>query len=83
MQDATRKPGSDGPLDGGNMNVVLCEGDTVVRNAGPWTPTVHRYLRYLYVAGIDWVPRPVETMLGADGEPNRERLSYLHGDVPV
>ncbi len=83
MQGATGKPGLDGPLDGGNMNVVLREGDTVVRNAGPWTPTVHRYLRYLQVAGIDWVPRPIETSPGADGEPVRERLSYVHGDVPV
>jgi len=82
VQGATSKPGLDGPLDGGNMNVVLREGDTVMRNAGPWTPTVHRYLRYLQVAGIDWVPRPLEISLGADGEPVRERLSYLHGDVP-
>jgi hypothetical protein len=65
------------------MNAVVREGDTVVRDAGPWTPTVHRYLRYLHVAGIDWVPRPVDISLGADGEPERERLSYLHGDVPV
>jgi len=53
-----------------------------VRNAGPWTPTVHRYLRYLQVAGIDWVPRPIDISLGADGEPVQERLSYVHGDVP-
>lgn len=83
MQGATGKPGLDGPLDGGSMNAVVREGDTVVRNAGPWTPTVHRYLRYLQVAGIDWVPRPLESSLGAGGEPDRERLSYIHGDVPV
>lgn len=71
---------TDGPLGGGNMNVVYREGDTVVRDAGPWTPTVHRYLDYLHLAGIDWVPRPVEVMLGA---PERERLSYLPGDVPA
>jgi len=65
------------------MNVVYREGDTVVRDAGPWTPTVHRYLDYLRLAGIDWVPRPVEVMLGANGEPERERLSYLPGDVPA
>jgi hypothetical protein len=83
VQGERGKPGLDGPLDGGSMNAVLREGDTVVRNAGPWTPTVHRYLRYLQVAGIDWVPRPLESSLGADGEPDRERLSYIHGDVPV
>jgi len=74
---------SDRPLTGGNMNTVVREGDTVVRNAGPWTTTVHRYLRYLHMAGVDWVPRPVEASLGVDGHPDRERLTYLHGDVPV
>jgi len=84
VQGATGKPGLHSrPLGGGNMNAVFRKGDTVVRNAGPWTPTVHRYLQYLHVAGIDWVPRPVEINLGADGEPARERLSYIHGDVPV
>lgn len=73
----------DGPLGGGNMNVVYREGDTVVRGAGPWTPTVHRYLDYLRLAGIDWVPRPIELMLDTRGEPERERLSYLPGDVPA
>ena len=65
------------------MNVVFREGDTVLRNAGPWTPTVHRYLRYLEVAGIDWIPRPIDIRTGADGGPERERLSYLDGDVPA
>jgi hypothetical protein len=37
----------DGPLEGGNMNRVEREGDTVTRDAGPWTPTVHRWLRHL------------------------------------
>jgi hypothetical protein len=65
------------------MNMVFREGNTVVRNAGPWTPTVHRYLRYLDVAGIDWVPRPVGINVGADGAPEKERLSYIDGDVPT
>lgn len=65
------------------MNTVVRDGDTVVRIAGPWTTTVHRYLEYLHVAGIDWVPRPVEASFGADGHPERERLTYLHGDVPA
>lgn len=67
----------DEPLAGGNMNAVVRSGDTVLRNAGAWTPTVHRYLRYLRTAGIDWVPQP----LGIDGE--RERLSFVEGDVPL
>jgi hypothetical protein len=67
----------DGLLPGGNMNAVERSGDTVLRNAGPWTPTVHRYLDYLAVAGVDWAPRP----LGI--ENGRERLSFIEGDVPL
>jgi len=67
----------DGPLAGGNMNAVERSGDTVLRDAGPWTPTVHRYLEYVAVAGVDWAPRP----LGIEGD--RERLSFIDGEVPV
>ena len=67
----------DGVLTGGNMNVVERDGDTVLRIAGPWTPTVHRYLDYLAMAGISWAPRP----LGIEGD--RERLTFVHGDVPL
>jgi hypothetical protein len=67
----------DGPLPGGNMNRVERSGDTVLRDAGPWTPTVHRWLRHLALAGVAGIPQP----LGLEG--GRERLSFLHGDVPV
>jgi hypothetical protein len=67
----------DGLLTGGNMNVVEREGDTVLRIAGPWTPTVHRYLDYLAMAGVTWAPRP----LGVEGD--RERLTFVRGDVPL
>jgi len=63
-------------LTGGNMNVVERDGDTVLRTAGPWTPTVHRYLDYLRRAGITWAPVP----LGIEGA--RERLSFVDADVP-
>jgi len=69
--------GMDGPLTGGNMNAVERSGDTVLRNAGAWTPTVHRYLGYLRTAGIDWAPRA----LGIEG--GRERLTFIEGDVPL
>ncbi len=67
----------EGDLPGGTMNDVVRDGETVLRNAGPWTPTVHRFLAYLADAGVDWVPRP----LGIEGD--RERLSFVEGDVPV
>jgi hypothetical protein len=69
-------------MGGGNMNTVFRQGDTVVRDAGPWTPTVHRYLEYLHAGGVDWVPRPLEVIADGDGR-GRERLSYLHGEVPA
>lgn len=59
------------------MNQVERVGDTVLRNAGPWTPTVHRYLEYLALAGVSWIPRP----LGIEGE--REKLSFVEGEVPL
>ncbi|WP_165063182.1 phosphotransferase [Marisediminicola senii] len=67
----------DGPLPGGNMNAVERHGDSVLRTAGPWTPTVHRYLDYLRIAGVDWAPRPLAI------EDDRERLSFIDGDVPL
>ena len=59
------------------MNAVERAGDTVLRFGGPWTPTVHRYLDYLAMAGVSWAPRP----LGIEGD--RERLSFIAGDVPL
>ncbi|MEO6115257.1 MAG: aminoglycoside phosphotransferase family protein [Pseudolysinimonas sp.] len=67
----------DDQLGGGNMNAVRRVGDTVVRNAGPWTPTIHRFLVFLDAAGIDGIPRPVS--IGRD----REVLSFVAGEVPV
>lgn len=59
------------------MNRVEREGDAVTRDAGPWTPTVHRWLRHLALAGVEGIPQP----LGIEG--GRERLTYLDGVVPV
>lgn len=64
-------------LSGGNVNDVVRDGDTVQRQAGPWTPTVHRLLHHLRGKGIDWVPE----VRGLD-PGGYERLSYLPGTVP-
>ena len=63
-------------LGGGNMNDVVRVGDTVVRTAGPWTPTVQLLLEHLRRRGFDRAPRP----LGVEGA--REVLEYLPGTVP-
>ena len=61
-------------LAGGNMTAVVRVGDTVRRTAGPWTPTVHAFLRHLRAAGFDRAPEP----LGLD-EQGREILTLLPG----
>ncbi|MGT2425426.1 phosphotransferase [Amnibacterium kyonggiense] len=66
------------PLVGGNSNVPVRYGDRVHRLAGPWTPTVHRYLRHLRARGVDLVPEP----FGFDDE-GREVLAFLPGLVPA
>lgn len=61
-------------LTGGNMTAVVRVGDTVRRTAGPWTPTVHAFMRHLRASGFDRVPEP----FGID-ERGREILSLLPG----
>jgi len=63
-------------LDGGNMSSVWRVGDTIRREAGPWTPQVHRLLARLHTQGVTCVPAP----LGMDDE-GREVLTYLAGEV--
>src|SRR5947207_5806371 len=63
------------PLLGGNTSTVVRVGDTVRRNAGPWTPAVHALLRHLEYIGFTGAPHA----LGID-ERGREVLSYLDGE---
>ena len=63
------------PLHGGNTSTVVRVGDTVRRNAGPWTPAVHALLRHLEYVGFTGAPRA----FGID-ERGREVLSYLEGE---
>ena len=65
-------------LSGGNMTPVVRVGDTVRRAAGPWTPTIHAFLRHLRAHGFDRVPEP----LGID-ERGREVISLLPGAAPT
>jgi Phosphotransferase enzyme family len=62
---------------GGNGGGAVRVGNSVRRVAGPWTPTVQRFLGHLRSQGLRGVPEP----LGLD-EDGRERLSYLPGVVP-
>jgi Ser/Thr protein kinase RdoA (MazF antagonist) len=71
---ADERDGREEVLAGGNMTAVVRVGDTVRRAAGPWTPTVHAFLRHLRASGFEHVPEP----LGID-ERGREILSFLPG----
>ncbi len=66
------------PLPGGNANgAVVRVGNTVRRQAGPWTPSVHAFLDHLHSVGFHGAPCP----LGFDDQ-GREVLSFTPGTVP-
>ncbi len=70
-------------LSGGNMTVVTRVGNTVRREANPWTPQIHKLLAHLRAKGIAEVPAP----LGFD-EQGREILTFIpgeagHGSLPI
>jgi thiamine kinase-like enzyme len=56
---------------------VDATGDTVRREAGPWTPAVHALLRHLEAKGFEGAPRVV----GIDPE-GFEILTYVPGVAP-
>jgi hypothetical protein len=66
------------PLEGGERTTVLRRGDLVLREAGPWTASVHTVLRHLEAQGFDAAPRLAGS--GFD-ERGREVLSYVEGEV--
>lgn len=71
MDDETR-------LSGGRATErVARSGETVRRTTGPWTPTVHAYLRHLEDRGFAGAPR----VLGVDPD-GREALTFIDGVVP-
>lgn len=48
----------------------------VLRSTGPWTPTVHAFLRHLEAVGYTGAPR----VIGLD-ESGREILTFIEGEV--
>ena len=63
-------------LTGGNLTAVSRVGNTVRREAGPWTARVHLLLAHLRAKGIQEVPAP----LGFDPQ-GREILTFIPGLV--
>ena len=66
------------PLVGGNVTPVSRRGGTVLRSAGPWTPSVQAVLAHARDTGLTRTPEP--RGLSPDG---RELVSYLPGTVPA
>jgi hypothetical protein len=62
-------------LPGGSISGASRVGETVRRETGPWTPTIHALLNHLEAVGFAGSPR----VLGID-ERGREVLSYMEGD---
>jgi hypothetical protein len=69
------KPEKPEILAGGNSNLVVKEGSTVVRQTGHWSPFVHSLLRYLTANGFTQSPVLLETT------DTQERVSFLAGEV--
>lgn len=59
------------------MTEVARLGKEVLREAGPWTPTIQRLLAHLREEGVTWCPEP----RGWTGD-GREQVQYLKGKVP-
>jgi hypothetical protein len=64
-------------LTGGRIHTgVVRVGDTVRRPTGPWTPTIHAFLRHLEARGYRGSPR----VFGLD-DNGREVLTFFEGTV--
>jgi len=59
----------------GGMNRIRRIGDTVVRPAGVYTPTVHRLLNHLADVGFVGSPKPL------DLNPTHETLTFVPGET--
>ena len=64
------------PLTGGGRTNVTRQGDIVLREAGPWTPSVHALLRHLENVGFNAAPKIVGSGFDIHG---RETISYIDG----
>jgi hypothetical protein len=69
--------GAEKLLGGGSSQVRLVDG-VVYRLSRPWTPTVHKVLRFLEEQGFSGAPRVEGSGLSPDGF---ETLTYIEGDV--
>ena len=69
----------DGQTASGSVNTVKRVGNTVIRPAGAWSPSVHRLLNYLDRKSFSYSPSAITL----DLNQNRETLSYIDGNVAM
>jgi Phosphotransferase enzyme family len=67
----------DGGFNGGQVSNARRKGDVVLRESGPWTTSVHAFLRYLREVGFTNCPEVLGTGFADDG---RETLSFVRGE---
>lgn len=63
-------------LEGGREGQIWRDGDSVTRPAGPWTPTVHRFLAHIRGAGFFGAPAPIGIT-----DAGQEIVSFVEGRV--
>src|SRR5438552_19144394 len=62
-------------LGGGRSTTGIVRiGETLRRPAGPWTPTIHAFLRHLHASGFAAAPEVVGL-----GDQGREILTHIPG----
>lgn len=69
-------PLRDGGFNGEQASNAHRRGDVVLRTSGPWTPSVHAFLRFLRGQGFTKCPEVLGTGFADDG---RETLSFVPG----
>src|SRR5690349_8585757 len=78
MTNHNRPGAGEVPLPSGRMTSgIVRRGDLLLRPMGPWSPSVHEYLRHLEAAGFEGSPR----VLGTEG--NMEVLTFIDGEVAM
>ena len=70
---------ADGQAASGSINTVKRVGNTVIRPAGPWTPSIHDLLNHLERKQFPYSPKAISI----EKSPNRETVSYIDGEVAM
>ena len=62
-------------LKGGRDGKIFKKSETVIRPSNYWTPTVHRFLNFLELEGVDFVPKAIKF------DKKEEVLTFISGEA--